>query len=205
MENQIIITPLNSAQYAAYFDKGISYEQYFANMTAEVENKVESPYAKYVPMNLQRVKRIGKTFQLQESVKEALYNLDKKLNWLIISEHWCGDASQTVPIMQGIAAASQGKIKVKLVYRDENPELIEAHLTNGGKSIPKLIQLDENFHFMAEWGPRPKDAQTYVLKAKAEDVPFAILSENLHKWYATDKSISTQQELLELLKIKGLA
>jgi hypothetical protein len=201
MENQ----RLTPEMYASYFEKGISYAEYFANMTAEVENKIESPYAKYVPMNLQRVKRIGKTFKLNEEVATALENLDTKVNWLLISEHWCGDASQTVPIMAGIAAASQGKINLKLIYRDENPALMDAHLTNGGKSIAKLIQLDENFHFLGEWGPRPEEAQAYILKAKAEGIPYEIFSEHLHKWYADDKGVSTQLELLEILKIKGLA
>lgn len=205
MENNNLTPPLTPAEYAQYFEKGISFQEYFAKMTAEVDNKIESPYAKYIPMNLQRVKRITKTFKLNEEVAQGLKNLNTRLNWLIISEHWCGDASQTVSIMQGIAAASEGKINLRIVYRDENPALMDAHLTNGGKSIPKLIQLDENFHFLGDWGPRPTGAQELIIKAKAEGVEYTVYSEKLHKWYADDKGISTQLELLEMLNIKALA
>lgn len=201
MANQL----LSPEVYRSYFEKGINFEEYVAKMTAEVENKVESMYAQYVPMNLHRVNRITKTFKLQAEVANALSLLEKPINWLIISEHWCGDASQTVPIMAGIAAASEGKINLRIVYRDENPALMDAHLTNGGKSIAKLVQLDENFQLLGDWGPRPTEAQALVMQAKADGISHQIFSEHLHKWYAQNKGVDTQLEILELLKIKPLA
>ncbi len=195
MKSQIILS-----DYRLFFEKGISYEQYVALMIEEVESKAEGKYAHYVPMNLQRTKRVGKTFLLQNEVAETLNLLSHNVNWLVISETWCGDASQIMPVMQGIAAASNGKVDLKIVYRDENPDLIAAHLTNGGEAIPKLIQLDENYHLIATWGPRPIEAQALVKELKSNPLTADSYAEKLHKWYADDKTAATQRELAQLLK-----
>ena len=199
MENTHSQTTLSSSEYKTYFSNGITFETYHQNMIEEVESKSESEYAQYIPMNLQRSKRILKTFQLQDSLKETLRNLNHKINWLVISEHWCGDASQIMPVIHSIAEASEGKINLKIVYRDSN-ELINHHLTNGGKSIPKIVQLDEEFNFLKEWGPRPILAQQLIDELKASGTELQEVIEKIHKWYADDKTVLTQKEIEELLK-----
>ena len=199
MENTHSQTTLSSSEYKTYFSNGISFETYHQNMIEEVESKRESEYAQYIPMNLQRSKRILKTFQLQNSLKETLRNINHKINWLVISEHWCGDASQIMPVIHSIAKVSEGKINLKIVYRDSN-ELINHHLTNGGKSIPKIVQLDEDFNFLKEWGPRPILAQQLIDELKASGTELQEVIEKIHKWYADDKTVLTQKEIEELLK-----
>ena len=198
MENTHSQTTLSSSEYKTYFSNGITFETYHQNMIEEVESKREGEYAQYVPMNLQRSKRILKTFQLQDSLKVTLKNLNHKINWLVISEHWCGDASQIMPVIHSIANASEGKINLKIVYRDSS-ELINHHLTNGGKSIPKIVQLDEEFNFLKEWGPRPVLAQQLIEELKASGTELPVVIEKIHKWYADDKTVSTQKEIEELL------
>lgn len=200
MENQIVLTQLQATDYQDFFQKGISYAEYLARFIHEVESKAEGMYAQYLPMNLQRTKRVGKTLHLQEDVWDYVKNLTHKVNWLIISENWCGDASQIMPILNGIAQAAEGMIDLRIVYRDENPTLIDAHLTNGGKSVPKLIQLDTNFNITGTWGPRPAAAQKLVVELKSNPLTADKYADMLHKWYADDKSISTQNEILALLK-----
>jgi hypothetical protein len=104
-----------------------------------------------------------------------------------------------MPVIQSIANASKGKINLKIVYRDSN-ELINHHLTNGGKSIPKIVQLDENFNFLKEWGPRPILAQQLIDELKASGTELPEVIEKIHKWYADDKTVLTQKEIEELLK-----
>ena len=198
MENTHSQTTLTSSEYKTYFSNGISFKTYHQNMIEEVESKRESDYAQYIPMNLQRSKRILKTFQLQDSLKVTLKKLNHKINWLVISEHWCGDASQIMPVIHSIANASEGKIDLKIVYRDST-ELINHHLTNGGKSIPKIVQLDEEFNFLKEWGPRPILAQQLIEELKSKETALPEVIEKIHKWYADDKTVSTQKEIEELL------
>jgi len=89
--------------------------------------------------------------------------VQEPVKWLLITEHWCGDASQINPIIKHVAEASNGNIELKLVYRDQHEELIDAHLTDGrSRSIPILLQLDSNYNYLSSYGPRPDDAQVLV-------------------------------------------
>jgi Thioredoxin len=190
---------LTNQDYKAYFEKGITYNQYALNTEQEANSAPQNEYSVYVPQNWQRMKRIAKTLELITEIRDVVSALDSQRNWLVISEHWCGDASQIVPILSAIADASEGKIKLKIVYRDQNLELMDAHLTNNGRSIPKLLILDENFDLLDTWGPRPVAAQKMVMELKKNPETADKYAEIVHKWYADDKQKSTQMELLELI------
>lgn len=185
--------------YQKYFDSGISFNAYLIGVEKDAAlNSSETPLS-HVPMNLQRITRIMKTIQLIPEMKQALNNLTDNKYWILISEHWCGDASQIAPVINAIAENSGGKIILKIVYRDQNPELIDAHLTNGAKAIPLLLQLNTNFELTEIWGPRPDAAQKLVKELKSNSETAERYAEYLHKWYAQDKQQKIQQELLHLL------
>ncbi len=89
---------------------------------------------------------MDRKIKLSGALQVATSNLQGPINWLVITEHWCGDASQIIPIISKVAAESEGKINLRFIYRDENEALIDAHLTDGkSRSIPMLIQINENF------------------------------------------------------------
>lgn len=199
MDTQTAVAPLTNSDYQHYFEKGISYSEYLENMTEEAENPIDSPNSHFVPMNLQRAKRIGKTVKLTDDILATLNRLQHPIKWLVISEHWCGDASQIMPVLHQIAANSNGKIDMRIVYRDQHLELMDAHLTGTSRSIPKLIQLDQQFGITATWGPRSAEAQRMVLELKSNPETAATYSEILHTWYAKDKQQAIQQELNLLL------
>ena len=78
-------------------------------------------------------------------------------------------------------------------------------LTNGGKSIPKLIIIEkETLKIVSDWGPRPSQAIKLIVDYKAK---FGIIDETakteLQMWYLHDKGISTQDEIVDLLKNKN--
>ena len=183
--------------YSEYLDKAVEYTSYQSLFVEKSENPNSYTYGQYIPMNLQRSSRLDRTVKLTEEQVKIAQNAPQQ-TWLVISEHWCGDASQTVPVMAKIAEASQGNISLRLVYRDEVPELMQAHLTNGGMAVPKIVQLDAQNQLINDWGPRPLEAQNLVIKLKSNPETAAKYSEELHKWYAKDKQQSTVKELLEL-------
>jgi hypothetical protein len=201
MEKQTEVTTLGRQEHQHYFEKGISYSRYLSNMISEVESGVESEKSHYIPLNLQRSQRIAKTVQLTDTIKAEIKSLHHKISWLVISEHWCGDSAQSLPVMNAIAEASNGLIDLRIVYRDENPELIDAHLTNGGRAIPKLIQMDRNYSMTGTWGPRPNEAQRLVKELKSNPETAASYNEKLHKWYADDKTAAIQRDIAKLLKM----
>jgi hypothetical protein len=153
----------------------------------------------YLKLNRSRTSRITKTFNATEAIKTALGKLKGNLYWVIISESWCGDAAQILPIMVKIAEESAGKIDIRVALRDLNPDLIGAFLTNGGKSIPKIVALNEAGKVLGSWGPRPANLQSLMMTWKSENLPLNESIERVHKWYADDKTVSTQNELAEFI------
>ena len=149
----------------------------------------------YINLNQRRMHRVEKTFVAGEAITEQVKNLQHKIYWLILTEHWCGDASQTLPVFNKLAELSEGKIEMKLVYRDQNDELMNAYLTNGTRSIPKLIQLDEHCNITGIWGPRPTVAQSLVKELKSNPATAATYANELHLWYAKDKQQSLEAEI----------
>jgi len=172
--------------YKKYFEKAISYEDYLDNFQTEIGIGEESKYAQYLPQNWSRQSRLDRKLKLREDLKSTIDQLESTINWLVITEHWCGDASQINPILNKIAKESNGKINLKLIYRDENEALIDAHLTDGrSRSIPILIELDEDYNLKDSYGPRPEEAQKLVKGLLAEGKSYNI---PLHTWYAKDKA-----------------
>ena len=154
----------------------------------------------YTKMNVTRMKRIDKYIALNEELAGFVASLERPQKWVVLTEPWCGDAAQIVPVFQKIADASEGNIRLVLLLRDHHEELMNQYLTNGGKSIPKLIVYDaETGEELFNWGPRPAAAQKLFLELKTAQAPFQELAEKLHKWYADDKTVSTQAELLRYL------
>lgn len=190
---------LTTADYKLYFKKGIDYHAYLSRFEKEMQQGESIPNFQYLPTNWQRMSRIYKTYNVGLGLAEKLSSLQQPLHWLLISEHWCGDASQSVPVVAKIALASLGKIQLRIVYRDENPQLIDAHLTNGGKAIPILLQLNSHFELLGTWGPRPDSAQKLVLQSKKQGLTVANYATNLHKWYANDAQQSIEKELEMLI------
>jgi len=155
----------------------------------------------YTKMNVQRMNRVDKTASLTEELTATIDQLKTNYKFLVITEGWCGDAAQIVPVFNKIATASLGRIDLKFVLRDKNLSLIDAHLTNGGRAIPVLIILnDQTDQVLATWAPRPQVLQELLKEWKKETTEMPILAEKLHGWYAKDKTLSTQAELNAVLK-----
>jgi thiol-disulfide isomerase/thioredoxin len=155
----------------------------------------------YSEMNNTRMDRLDKTMIISPETELFLANLQTEYIWLVLSESWCGDAAQILPIINKMVHFSE-KIELSIIFRDENPELMNKYLTNGGRSIPKLLILNKStLEVVADWGPRPEQAVQLILDYKAK---FGIIDEKvkeeLQMWYLHDKGISTQNEIIELLK-----
>jgi hypothetical protein len=192
--------------YAEIFKTGLTYDAY-RNLIDKLlaEGKTTGPdnseaMLNYSKMNVQRMKRVDKTLVLNEKLSTAIKNLEGNYKFLVITEGWCGDASQIVPVFNKMAIESTGKIELKLILRDENLPLMDAYLTNGGRAIPILLILDEKAeNVLAKWGPRPSAAQELLINLKKEETDIMVISEKLHGWYAKDKTQSVQKELFTVL------
>lgn len=186
--------------------KGISYPEYrkiVTDLLAEGKstgNEQSEELLHYSKLNETRMHRLDKTIHVTDEVMEKIHALKKEYIWLVLSEGWCGDAAQIVPVLFKIASVSD-KITMKLVFRDENERLMNFFLTNGGKAIPKVIILDaESLELKGSWGPRPEGA-THLIKSYKEQ--YGVVDETakteLQLWYLHDKGVSVQNELANLM------
>lgn len=199
MANAISNQAITKGRYKSYLQKAISYNQYKQQMAEDLALNDDLKIKEYINLNQRRMHRVEKTFAASATLNEQIKNLKHKIYWLILTEHWCGDASQTLPVFNALAELSEGKIEMKLVYRDQNDELMNAYLTNETRSIPKLIQLDEHFNVTGIWGPRPTVAQKLVKELKLNPVTAITYANELHLWYAKDRQQTLQDEISKLI------
>lgn len=185
--------------------KAIDYDQYNALMTQLVaENRSTGEQSeektKYTKLNYTRSKRLDKTGVIDEDAAEFFKNIKHPQTWLVISEPWCGDAAQSLPLLNKIAQLSPN-ISLKIVLRDENLELMDSFLTNGTRSIPKLIVLDENYNVLTTWGPRSKEATKIVNDYKeAHGTLDETFREKIQLWYNKNKGKAIVNDLVESIK-----
>lgn len=163
-------------------------------------NEQSEDLTHYSSLNDTRMNRLDKTMEIPDEISLKLKNLKNEYIWLVISEGWCGDAAQLLPVFNKMAIES-GKIELRIVLRDENEELMKLFLTNKGKAIPILIVVDkETGSVLGNWGPRPEGATDLIneYKKKFGAVDETVKTE-LQLWYLHDKGLSTQEEIINLM------
>lgn len=155
----------------------------------------------YTKMNEQRMRRLDKTVKILPETVEQLATITTPQIWLVLTEGWCGDAAQSLPVMAKMAAENPN-IELKFLLRDENLPIMDEFLTNGGRSIPKLIFLEkETLAVVGSWGPRPAELQEIFLEAKkSPDFNYPEIQKVIQKWYNKDKGVATQKEIVKVTK-----
>lgn len=159
----------------------------------ETQEKID-----YTKLNLSRSKRLDKTAEISEESIAIFKSISEKQTWLVISEPWCGDAAQTLPFLNKIAQITEN-IELKIVLRDENPELMDEFLTNGSRSIPMVIILDSDLNVINTFGPRSKAATKLVADYKKHHGKIDdAFKEMLQVWYNNDKGVSIVDDLAHI-------
>ena len=182
-----------------------AYRQHLTDLLEE--GKTTGPnqsefYLTIARLNQSRMKRLDKRTELTEELLSAVGGLKKNYKLLALTEGWCGDAAQILPVFNKLIEANP-QLELRLILRDEHLGLMDLFLTDGGRSIPKILFLDpETFEVITTWGPRPVVAQKMVMDYKYMSEPkgdYETHQLELHSWYTKDKTLSTQAELTELL------
>jgi hypothetical protein len=191
--------------FAHYWNQGMSYKEYRQLLTdllaeGKTTGDNQSPeMIQYAKLNLQRMKRVEKTFRPIDELMALQGQSVKAMHWLVLTEGWCGDAAQTTAAMAAMAELLDG-VEIKYLLRDQHLELMDQFLTRGGRAIPLIIFLDADFQLLGRWGARPAVLQSLIDQMRTDGkVSFGQMVEQVHLWYAEDKTISTQKEIAELL------
>ena len=187
-------------------ENALSYQEFRAlvsNLLAEGKatgHNQSEDLTNYSMLNDRRMKRLDKTIKISENTIAEIQEVKEPQTWLVIAEGWCGDAAQNLPVIAKIAEANK-LIDLKLVLRDDNEDLMNLFLTNGGKAIPKLIALDKEHNVIDTWGPRPTVATQMVADYKAKHGALdADFKQDLQVWYNKNKGQSVQDDFIKLFK-----
>jgi len=186
--------------------KSMSYQEYrdlikqLANKNGTTGFDKNEALVGYTKLNERRMKRWDKTLKLNEQAIEATQSLQDHVTWLVITESWCGDAAHILPAINKLANQNEN-IDLKIVLRDENEDLMNMFLTNGTRSIPKLIMINDKTEEVTDiYGPRPSIATKKVNDYKAKHGKLTPeFKEELQRWYNQDKGKGTIDDLTKML------
>jgi thiol-disulfide isomerase/thioredoxin len=155
----------------------------------------------YSGLNETKMYRWDKIMKVPKEIIQHLKSLKNEYIWLVISESWCDDCAELLPILNSMSSHAKGKVDLKIVLRDENEDLMGLFLTNKKRAIPKLIIINrETGGVLAHWGPRPKAATNLIANYKKEYSSFDEAGEReLQIWYLHDKGESALNEIIELM------
>ena len=187
--------PHNGLTYNEYMKK---FKDEVNNTNSEILKDNDRQSLEYKKLNFQRTQRIEKSYEISGELKSEIENIQEKQIWMVITESWCGDSAQNLPYIAKMASLNPG-IDFRIIHRDENPDIMDLYLTNGTRSIPKLIVFDLEGNELFTWGPRPKTAQELIIQWKNEGIVKPELYEKLHLWYGRNKGKDIEAEFQELL------
>lgn len=186
----------------AFIDSGLTYAAYRQGIQEVLAQPAKDEAAEklrpYTQNNVALMEQYDTAYQVSDSLKAAL-EAAPATTWLVLTEGWCGDAAFNVPMLAAIEKARPDKVQLHFFLRDSHLDLMDAHLTDGGRSIPKLVVLSDALSELGTWGPRPADLQSQMKIWKGEGLALKELIPRVQEWYNADATHSVQQELIMLI------
>ena len=187
------------------FESGYTYEEYRKLVDEKLAKGettgIQTPEkVEASKMNVHRMNRWDKSTKLSEELSAKLAELQCEVNWLLLAEGWCADASQNLPILNKMAEASPN-VNLRILLRDEHLDIMDQYLTNGGRAIPKLVVLDDEMSEVGTWGPRPTPIQQMVREGKESgQLDSEQIGIMVQKWYAKDKGETLEREMMQVIE-----
>lgn len=168
--------------YDTAFERAVSFPEFLEGVQANRE--LWQAYAARAPLHEEEARRIRTAGEC--------------LRFLVLTDDWCGDAVNTVPVVARLAESAPNA-ELRIVPRDAYPELRDRHLTNGSRSIPVVILLGEDGAPRGAWGPRPGPLQAWFqeeLRTRPKDERY----KEIRRWYARDRGATTAREVADLVE-----
>ncbi len=182
------------------YSQGVTFSEYMEAWPQAIKESKDTELGDYVKINYSRSNRWIKRKPWRKMADwQRLPGTGINEEWLILTEYWCGDAAHILPVLEDVAAACG--VQPRYILRDEHPNVMDAFLTNGARSIPKLIRLTvDSFEVVDVWGPRPQPAQNAYEQLKQTTSDISMILEEMQKWYNENKGFRVLQEMVVQLK-----
>ena len=199
----MVTLPYNHIPMGTLREHSVSYESYLKDFTTIIEGKseksfYESPYwHDYTRANYERMQRFGSRFRLHKKLYNLLITLDRNLDIYCITEPWCGDAAFCLPALECFAEVNPGLIELRIIYRDNSPEIMDNHLTDGARAIPKVILTDGTEGVLWTWGPRPSTLQHLIKEWLSNGITKEEKLKKATQWYLRDQGETLQKDWIE--------
>ena len=184
----------------------LTYNEFWDEFTKQIKvldintlNDFDKSFYNYRKLNYQRSSRLEKTFIPTDETKRVFSEINQKQKWIVITESWCGDSAQNLPVIAKLAQLND-KIDLEIVLRDSNTEFMDLYLTRGGRAIPKLIVFDEDDNELFQWGPRPIEAQNLYSRLKDARKDKSEINKELHLWYVRNRGKEVEREIYKLFE-----
>lgn len=141
---------------------------------------------------------IYKRAVLSDDARKRAAALEGKWYMLVLTEDWCGDSISILPYLARLGECC-GTIEMRILGRDDNKDLMDAHLTGTSRSIPVVIVYDANFVERGWWGPRPGPLQSWVT-SEGLALPKPDRYRHIRTWYARDRGVTAVSEILTIME-----
>lgn len=185
----------NALSYAEYLD---AWRAHLATPKKELD-KTGRIYQYYALYNQGRSTDVAEAFAPSADMLRVLSKIDAPVHWLVLTEDWCGDSAFSLPIIVALAEQNQ-HVTLRVLLRDDNLDLMDRYLTNGTRSIPKLIAFDpETGRELFQWGPRPVELAEARELWKAEGADGKEITKRGVAWYEDGGWHLVEDELVALL------
>jgi hypothetical protein len=148
--------------------------------------------------NAEMWQSVYKRASVAEDALRRVAELHHRWNLLVINEDWCGDSVNILPYVARLEESSE-HIEMRIIGRDTNRDLMDAHLTRGARSIPVIIVYDDKFVEKGWWGPRPRPLQEWVM-SEGLALPKPDRYRHIRTWYARDRGATIVSEILSIIE-----
>ncbi len=187
--------PHEGLTYDAYKD---AWQEKLRRSMAELSSD-ERRYQHYARYNWERAEAVEEQYTASEELKEIMAAIDTPHLWMVLTDDWCGDSAFSLPVIARAASLSD-HVTLRILRRDDNLDIMDQYLTNGSRSIPKLVAFTEDGEEIFDWGPRPAAAAALRENLIAEGAEGRDVVEPLIAWYEEGGYQDVEEELLTLLK-----
>ncbi len=152
---------------------GLTYDEYRTQWRDQKEQSKEGldpderKTLHFLNYNWERQAHVHDQYTPSDALRAAVASVDEPQLWMVLTEPWCGDSAFLLPVIAEAAALSEN-VTLRILLRDDNLDIMDQYLTDGSRSIPKLVAFSEDGDERFTWGPRPEEARQLFATLREE-------------------------------------
>ena len=160
-------------------------------------DKIERRYRFYSKYNLERQERVEQEWRPSPEFVKAVDSMAGPLSFFFITDDWCIDSAYSLPLLHWISSR-RSDIRLQIGLKNDNLQVLDQYLTDGARSIPKLIIENQAGETVAVWGPQPEEIRLIRKSLMDNNAEGSVVSGTTIEWYANSGVLEVEKELGQL-------